>query len=110
MCRSGGTTSPPAVRLTRFAFPATYSPLGFPEKPLFACVLTAAGGEILDVKLLQPIHGGAPDRALVSTIARKWRFDGQEGPFEWRDGDGPGWQRVRINQGSEVESPARLRL
>jgi hypothetical protein len=102
-CRESGTAPSPAVRLTRFEFPSSFSPFDFATRELFACVLTAADGRILDVRLPQPVRGGAADRALVATIARRWRFQGASG-------NEAGWQRVRINIGAAARRPSTFIL
>ncbi|HEX4736232.1 MAG TPA: hypothetical protein VH331_01595 [Allosphingosinicella sp.] len=103
-CPTGGMASPPVVRLTEIAFPASFSSFDFPARELFACVLTRADGRILEVKLAQPIHGGAADRELIAAIEHKWRFEAAEN-FEPIKREGAGWQRVRINRGLAVERP-----
>jgi hypothetical protein len=61
---------------------------------LYACVLVAPRGRVLDAQILKGSGRAALDRQLADTIRRDWRFQLVGG-----EPDAPSWQRIRINSG-----------
>jgi hypothetical protein len=78
--------------------PGGYDPHGFGERQVYACVLVAADGEILGVRMLQGTGRQGGDAGLVRTIRNSWRFRRHEPEAA------PSWQRVRLDSGS-VDGP-----
>jgi hypothetical protein len=89
-------------RLASAPLPEGYDPHGFRGRALYACVLVARDGQVLQARMLRGTGRPALDSSLLSTIREGWSF--------WPDGEDPrpaSLQRVRLSSGRPAGYPIR---